>query len=358
MTLWNFGTHFGRTQTWWEQSRPWFDYLARCDFLLQQGHFAADVLLLNRDAAPAVPVEGVGAARTADKTKPHAPEGYLGDLCSEKALMKRASVQNGQLVFPDGQSYRLLVLPNQKTMTLEVARKIEQLVAAGATVIGSKPETTPGLEGEKELRKIADTLWDSGKIKPIKQTDALKELGLGPDFSTADKDVLWTHRRTAEADIYFLSNQKEQQRTVECAFRVTGRQPELWDAATGDKMDALAFRDDGKMTALPIRFDPFGSIFVVFRHAPLVARAVATNNWPEFETVSKLVGAWTVNFDPAQGGPGKIIFPALEDWSQRPEKGVCYFSGTAIYETAFELPASQLKNPLWLDLATSCPRSR
>ena len=350
MTLWNFGTHFGRTQTWWEQSRPWFDYLSRCDFLLQQGHFAADVLLLNRAAATAVPVEGAGAARTADKTKPHAPEGYLGDLCGEKALVTRASVQNGKLIFPDGQSYRLLVLPDQKTMTLEVARKVQQLVAAGATVIGPKPESTPGLAGEAELREIANALWDSGEIKPLKQTEALKGLGLSPDFITAAKAVLWTHRRTAAADIYFLSNQQEEQRTVESAFRVTGRQPELWDAATGDKIDASAFRDDGKMTRLPIRFDPFGSTFVIFRHAPKPTHADANNNWPEFEAVATLADTWKVYFDPAQGGPGQIEFAKLEDWSQRPEKDVRYFSGTATYETTCELPARQLTHPLWLDL--------
>jgi len=350
MTLWNFGTQFGRTQTWWEQSRPWFDYLARCDFLLQQGHFAADVLLLDRDGAPAAPVEGVGATSKPDNSKPQAPAGYLGDVCSEKALIRRAAVQNGRLVFPDGQSYRLLVLPNQKTMTLAVARKVQQLVAAGATVIGPKPETTPGLEGEAELRKLADELWDTGSIKPLKPAGVLQNLGLGLDCTTSEKEVLWTHRRTSEAEIYFLSNQQEKTRVVECAFRITGRQPELWDAATGDKTDAVAFSDDGKMTRLPIRFDPFGSTFIVFRHAPKATHAVATKNWLEFESTSTVAGDWKVTFDPAQGGPGQVAFSKLEDWSRRPENGIRYFSGTAIYETTFELSPAQLKHPVWLDL--------
>lgn len=350
MTLWNFGTQFGRTQTWWEQSRGWFDYLARCDFLLQRGHFAADVLLLNRDGTVSPPVEGVGAARTPDKTKPQAPAGYLGDLCSEKALVTRASVQAGRIVFPDGQSYRLLVLPNQKIMTLAVAQKVRQLVEAGAIVIGPKPETTPGLEGETELHKIADALWDTGKIKPTKQIDALKQIGLGPDFTSPAKDLLWTHRRTAQADIYFLSNQQEQERIVDCAFRVTGRQPELWDAATGHRSDAHAFRDDGNVTQLPIHFDPYGSTFIVFRRAVGTNNFVTTNNWPEFETVATLEGSWKVNFDPAWGGPGQIEFQKLENWSLRPEKGIHYYSGTATYEKEFKLSATQLKTSLWLDL--------
>ena len=37
MSMGPWGLHYERTQTWWEQSRPWHEYLARCQFLLQQG---------------------------------------------------------------------------------------------------------------------------------------------------------------------------------------------------------------------------------------------------------------------------------------------------------------------------------
>ena len=38
------GTHFDRNITWWEQARAFFQYLARCQYLLQQGTFVADTL--------------------------------------------------------------------------------------------------------------------------------------------------------------------------------------------------------------------------------------------------------------------------------------------------------------------------
>ena len=40
---------------------------------------------------------------------------------------------------------------------------------------------------------------------------------------------------------------------------------------------------------------------------------------------------WTVNFDPKWGGPEKVVFDQLMDWTNRPEPGIKYYSGTAIY---------------------------
>ncbi|MFC1765988.1 glycosyl hydrolase [Planctomycetota bacterium] len=59
------GTHFDRTITWWEQSRPFVDYLSRCSFMLQQGLFVADVLYyqgwgirMGSTASPPITLQG------------------------------------------------------------------------------------------------------------------------------------------------------------------------------------------------------------------------------------------------------------------------------------------------------------
>jgi alpha-L-rhamnosidase len=41
MTMGQWGSHFGRTQTWWEPGKAWLAYLARCQALLQWGAPAA-----------------------------------------------------------------------------------------------------------------------------------------------------------------------------------------------------------------------------------------------------------------------------------------------------------------------------
>jgi hypothetical protein len=349
MTLGYFGTHFGRTQTWWEQSKPWFDYLSRCQVMLQQGIYAADVLMLDQQGVP-LPVEGAGASSSTAK-RPQAPAGYQGDLCSEMALIRRASVRNGRIEFPDGMNYRLLVLPDTNTMTLNVARKVRDLVAAGATVIGPRPTDTPGLEGGEaarlELLRITAKLWDSEKIKAVGMSAVITQLGVIPAFSSKPSDLAWIHRRTSDAEIFFLSNQQPEPRTVECSFRVTGKQPELWDPSTGSITDAASFRLGAESTSLPIRFDAHGSVFVIFRKR-VTKESGQSTNWPVFTKSMTLSGPWQVAFDPAWGGPTAVVFPDLQDWSTHPESGIRHYSGTATYSKNFDL--SELRSPIHLDL--------
>ena len=52
MTMGPWGLHYERTQTWWEMSKAWHEYLARCQYLLRQGLFVADVCYLGAEASP------------------------------------------------------------------------------------------------------------------------------------------------------------------------------------------------------------------------------------------------------------------------------------------------------------------
>ena len=155
MTMGPWGIHYERTQTWWDWSGAWHEYLARCQFLLRQGRFVADICYLQPEAAP----QGFAG---------HARQLYDYDNCTAEAVLTRMTVKDGRIVLPDGMSYRLLVLPKTKTMTPRLLRKIKELVEAGATVTGPRPLRSPGLSDypkcDEQVRKIADELW--GKDKP------------------------------------------------------------------------------------------------------------------------------------------------------------------------------------------------
>ena len=50
-------------------------------------------------------------------------------------------------------SYRVLVLPDRPNISLPVLRKLKELVAAGATVIGPKPQYATGLTDFPQVRR-------------------------------------------------------------------------------------------------------------------------------------------------------------------------------------------------------------
>ena len=272
MTMGQWGTHFERTVTWWEQSRAWLSYIARSQYMLQSGRFFGDVLFFAGEGAPNDGRAGSLAA------------GYDYDICCAEALLNIVSVKDGRIVLPSGMSYRVLALPASATMTPALLHKLQQLVAAGATIVGPKPSRSPSLAGfpacDAEVKQLADELWAKG-IKDQSPTDALVALGVKPDFesdgapvaphavakkrSGAPIALAYIHRVVEGADVYFVSNQKEVSTEVACTFRVAGKQPELWHADTGLMEKAPMFTEQDGRTTVPLRFDPAGSVFVVFR---------------------------------------------------------------------------------------------
>jgi len=259
MSMGPWGLHYERTQTWWEQSKPWHEYLSRCQYLLQQGLPVADVLYLAPEGAPRSFNPPPAAIRT----------GYKSDACPSEVVMSRLRVKGGRLVLPDGMSYRLLVLPGAETMTPRLLGRIRELADAGATVLGAPPVKSPGLSGypqcDAEVRKLAEALWGSGKVisgKTVEQILAAK--GLLPDFK-ADRALEFTHRRIGDVEVYFVANGNRHSVNAACEFRVAGKRPELWHPETGRIERVAAFTESRDRTRLLVRLDAGGSVFVVFR---------------------------------------------------------------------------------------------
>ena len=167
-----WGLHYERTQTWWEDSKAWHEYLARCQYLLQQGLFVADLCFLAPENAPQ-------RWKSPVKSGYDRP-GYNFDGCPPEVVLERIRVKAGRLVLPDGMSYRLLVLPQVETMTPRLLRKIRDLVNAGATVVGSPPVKSPSLENfpqcDVEVQSLAKEIWGGD---PAPATIRERRLGKG-----------------------------------------------------------------------------------------------------------------------------------------------------------------------------------
>jgi hypothetical protein len=363
MTMGSYGVHWDRTQTWWDMASAYHDYLSRCQFLLRRGVTVADVCFLAAEGAPYV----FRPPSSATTGNPPDHGGYNFDGCAPETLLERAIVKNGKLVFPGGTTYQILVLPERQTMTPKLLRKIKSLVKAGATVFGPPPVKSPSLENfpqcDAEVKKLARELWSDCDGKTVfvhnfgngrvlwratevmsgeqygdfaAVTNVLAGMNLTPDFSS-DGPIRFTHRRDGDADIYFVANRKTNVVDVNCQFRVAGKQPELFDPMTGEPRPLPQFSERASGTEIPMRFDPGQSFFVLFRN-PVTQAKVTAQNFPALKPVVELAGAWEVRFDPRRGGPGKVTFDSLADWSQRPEDGIKFYSGTAVYRKTFELP--------------------
>jgi hypothetical protein len=187
MALGAWGLHYERTQTWWEMSKAWHEYLARCQYLLRQGLFVADVCYLGAEGSPQSLrfQKRFLAKSSANSEEPRDRTGYNFDICPPDAILTRMSVKDGRLVLPDGMSYRLLVLPMHETMTPQLLGKVKELVEAGATVVGCRPVKSPSLSNypqcDRDVQQLAAELW--GTEEPPPQLTERK-IGKGRLFSS------------------------------------------------------------------------------------------------------------------------------------------------------------------------------
>ncbi|MFA6449502.1 MAG: glycosyl hydrolase [bacterium] len=384
MAMGPYGVHWDRGQTWWPIAGAYHKYIARSQYLLRQGRTVADILYLIPEGAPNVFQPPVSAFEGSD-TLPDR-RGYNFDGCSPVELIKSAGVRDGRIVFPGGAEYRLLVLPDSPTMTPELLNKIKELVMAGATVVGPAPQKSPSLVNYPACDSIvaaeSESLWGAlmppatltelkrGKGRIIwggglydkdfkaaktaaetgvepsglkmesglypqygRTAEIIREMGVNEDFLSSGP-VRYTHRREGDLEIYFVSNRSGDQVETTGAFRVDGLTPELWEALTGTIRALPEFAAAGGVTTIPLRFDPYESYFVVFRKSD--RQAESEKNFPTFKTSLEIGGPWDVSFDPAWGGPEKMTFDKLYDWSKRPEDGIRYYSGAATYRTSFD----------------------
>ncbi len=291
------GTHLNPNTTWWNQSQGLINYLSRSSFLLSQGLFQADVCIYYGDDVPNFVlrkhiIKDLGF-------------GYDYDECNAEVILNRMSVKDGKIYLPDGMSYSILRLPDRKAITLEVLRKIEQLVKDGATIVGPKPGKSTGLKNypgtDKEVQNIADKLWGNCDGKNVLENkygkgrvfwgksmrDILLDDGIQPDFgfdSSQDSTELeYIHRKASSVDIYFvvnrlarhgiydtkyryLTNLPDRYEWVDCRFRVTGKIPGIWNPMTGEIEKAAVYKVENGYTIVSMQLEPEGSRFVIFRN--------------------------------------------------------------------------------------------
>lgn len=461
MTMGKWGTVLGPNQTWWKPSRAWTSYLSRCQYLLQQGDFQADILQL------------IPLTEWYRQVSEGLHKLYNYDICSEEILIDQLDFVDGRYVLPSGMEYRVLVLPKTNgVMKPELLKKIESLVKKGGTiVVQDRPDTSPSLENypqcDTQVTKLTNQVWGDlngqdktehhygqgkvvwanpgseyqdieatsiydkrkreGVIQPfwgdaamtITWSDELKKLlrdmNVLPDVEIRSFNKIpvqgqaqewtgrsetncgvregenvfaWIHRRTDDADIYFVASQVADPVTAELVFRVQGKQPEWWNPDTGEIMNLLAWDESDRRTKIPLSFEPYESKFIVFqkptkgRHIKALScdgRRLPSPASLDLGKKGFLVdaeGQYEITYSDNQvvrtsvkqipntidvEGQWDVLFPVYEEkiktvqlplglWNESDDEYIRYFSGTAIYRKDISIPKELVEPGLHLAL--------
>ena len=358
-----FGNEFNRHNTWFSHMDLFSNYLKRCNFMLQQGRYVADVAYFIGEDAPKM--TGI--------RDPEIPKGYSYDYINAEVLLTKAFARDGKLVLDHGMEYSVLVLPHLKTMRPALLKKIEELVNGGICLLGPAPEQSPSLENypqaDKEVQSLAAKMWEGsgseegkaygkGRIftsVPLEKIFAV--LDIVPDFSYPEKEIsaLYIHRTLPEGEIYFVSNQSDKTISFTPQFRVTGKEPEFWNPVTSETRLLPEYTQKENGTQVPLELQGNESAFIIFRHN---GKPTGTQkNFPAKEVIAQISSPWQVSFEKGKGGPEEIItFSQLQDWSRHADSRIKYFSGNALYTTSFTIEKQDITNSrksgkeLYLDL--------
>lgn len=347
------------------------------------------IRLMNKDL-PIQKIAGVstGANMVQPENWVNALHGYAYDSFNPEVLLQ-AVVKEGRIILPNGASYGVLVLPgkhvmqpNYRAMSLEVADKLKQLITAGATIVVSdKPVYTLGLSNypiaDTALTGITQFIWEGpfermeeegkrvffkklGKGRVIKAPYMLStfdQFGIQQDVRFSELNgaeatgLGFNHRRDQEKDIYFLTNQQDEDRKLLVSFRVTGRVPYLYDAVTNVTQRIGEWRMIGERTEIPLRLAPNASVFILFKEETGLKEAKLTVNWPLLQEKKILAGTWKVQFNPDYGGPKEVItMETLQSWSEFEDPAIRHYSGTASYQTTFHWDDGPKQSKIWLQL--------
>jgi hypothetical protein len=366
--VYNFGTLINTTNGWWPKSEPFHEYLGRCSYLLQQGNFVGDVAFYYGDRAPNF---------VAPK---HIPEGlgfgYDYDVVNTDVILNKMDVKDGRIVLPHGQSYAVLVLPDEETINLEVLQKLEKMVSEGATIVGKKPLRSYGLQHhqstDEEIRKLAGKLWGKINGKRVKENrygkgkvifgsdvrEVLMSASIGPDVQlntgSPQDSIDFIHRRTDSSDIYFVRNRRNKAMAGTCTFRVTGKTPSWWNPATGSIIPLEHFESTPGAITIPLSLEAYGSGFVAFSENESVDRKSIPTQPANIvysaqglaiksETIPsrQLGGPWEIRFEHRTGTPVTFTLNGLTSWHLIEDDAIRHYSGNATYYKTFDLSAEE-----------------
>ncbi|NSW95751.1 MAG: glycoside hydrolase, partial [Bacteroidales bacterium] len=177
----------------------------------------------------------------------------------------------------------------------------------------------------------------------IPLNEILEKEGISPDVEYSvplDAHIDWIHRKENDTDIYFIVNSSDKIINADVRFRVSGREPELWDPVTGG-VEPLCYTISDDFTTIKLEMIERESAFIVFRNKVSSRTNKIEKKIPE--SIAFPDSRWEIKFPPEMGAPESISTDTLKSWTFFTDDGIKYFSGTAVYRKNFILNQKALR---------------
>ena len=367
-----WGTHFSRYQTWLKPGKAFFDYIIHSQAMLQFGKQVIDRLTID------------------------AGDDQMSDyISSYDFIHDKTKVDKGMVVLSSGRRYYYVIYPGKNEILPELAEKLNQLAQQGAVMVISKPLTkSSSLKGYPQCDKdIAELYNRISKYKNVvsSKEEAIKYLSLADDYSVLNAQepdkIGVVHRTDDKEHVYFVVNRSSNAQNVTLKFRISGMQPELWDADKLTIANAAVWSQQDNNTQVSLALHGLESVFVVFRHkagadnhivsvepstqkvnwwmvnnniflseqgnAKVIynggkEKTLLVNSHTKSETIA---GGWDVSFTPKFGDTFNKHFEGLQDWSKNENDNIRYFSGTAVYKRNIQMDSQDFSPEKRIELS-------
>lgn len=330
-----------RNNTWWDYSRPFWDFQARSSYLMRLGKSTASLCVYLGENAP---------VKIVTNRLPDIPGGFDFDAFTTDALLTRMEGKKDGIVLPDGVAYKMMVLPKNGDITLDALRKIGTIVENGGLIYGPKPlcsKSGRDIGKEKEYKDLTDKLWGtSTENKGMKSlgkgavywggtlSEALQSAKIDPDISLKESDckkrnIYFIHRKLNDADLYFIDNHKDSLENNVFSFSTKGKYAQLWNLITGKRYALSTEKVANGKLAIQLSLKGRESFCILINDTFEKLPVFNTNNTAKTRLID---GSWEVYFDEKKGGAGTVTFPHLQDWTEFADPKIKYYSGTAVYK--------------------------
>ena len=331
-----FGQWFTRHETWADYAGYWMDYLARSSYLLQQGRSVADVLWYYG--------EGTNVTAEHEWALPDVPESYAYDFASPHVLLNCLQVKDGAAVTESGQRYKVIALGSHtRTMSIEILRKLHELVSGGVFLIGKEPAQMAGLgNDDAEFDRLVAGIWHAARpnVWTGSVAEGIRKAGVEPDFESSVPNVRYFHRADGKRNIYWVRNFSDAAVVARISLRDAEGSWTILNPETGKTLNKA-------LQGQTLHLEPNQALFVVADPdaAPKAEEAILH----EAGAIA-LNSPWTVSFDGPGAPKGAQKWPSLASWTASQDPAVKYFSGTATYTNTFTLKKKDIPQGLSINL--------